>query len=656
MTEAAARPVAKLPVQALPWLPRPAGKMRDRLAALPADPVAALNAMRALAQAGWEEAELRLLGRKVRGILKAASPSFAAEARRQGLVPVHLLILSASTVNHLADSLIGTAIRFGFLLQPTMAEYEEPEPWLERHRDELKENPPDFVLVASDNRMLRLAAPLGDEAAAARTVEAALAQVARIAEVAGAATGKPVILQTLAGDPDAPQINMDRGLPGSARHLAGEFNRHLAAQARQAGHLLLDVDGIAASVGQGAWSAGRFWYAAKYPFAVAMAPLYADHVMRIVAAQMGRSRRVLVLDLDNTLWGGIVGDDGIEGLALGTGSPLGESYAALQRMALAYKERGILLCVSSKNDEAIALDAFRNHPEMILKEEDIVAFRVNWDDKAANIKAIAGMIDLGLESFVFLDDNPAERKRVRDALPAVAVPELPDDPAEWISVFQAAGYFEQTSFSREDRLRAGMYKANAQRAAQLERIGNHDDYLRSLDMTLSIAPFDQPGRKRIAQLIAKSNQFNLTTRRYSEAEVAALQASPDAITVQARLADMFGDNGMISAVICLKHGRQWEVDTWIMSCRVLGRRVEEAVLQHLVQAARSAGASELIGRYIPTARNGLVKDHFEKLGFARLGAEPNGETVWRLDVGQYSDKELPMKVEVSTQAGSASAA
>ena len=656
MSEAAARPIAKLPVQALPWLPRPACKMRDRLAALPADPIEALNVMRALAQAGWDEAESRLLGRKVRAILKSAPPSFAAEARKQGLVPVHLLILSASTASHLAEALIAAAIRFGFLLQLTTAEYEEPEPWLQRHRDHLKGNPPDFVLVASDSRMCRLTAPLGDEAAAARTVDAALAQVLRIAEVAGAATGKPVILQTLAGDPDAPQINMDLGLPGSARHLAGEFNRRLAAQARQAGHLLLDIDGIAGLVGQGAWSAGRYWYAAKYPFAAAMAPLYADHVMRIIAAQSGRSRRVLVLDLDNTLWGGIVGDDGIEGLALGTGTPLGESYAALQRMALAYKERGILLCVSSKNDEAIALDAFRNHPEMILKEDDIVAFRVNWDDKAANIKAIAGMIDLGLESFVFLDDNPAERKRVRDALPAVAVPELPDDPSEWISVFQAAGYFEQTSFSREDQQRAGMYKANAQRAAHFERIGNHDDYLRSLDMTLSIAPFDQPGRKRIAQLISKSNQFNLTTRRYSEAEVAALQASPEAVTVQARLADMFGDNGMISAVICLKNGRQWEVDTWIMSCRVLGRRVEEALLQHLVQQARAAGASELIGRYIPTARNGLVRDHFEKLGFARLGAEPNGETVWRLDIGQYSDGELPMKIEISTSSGSASAA
>jgi len=650
------RHAPKLPLQALPWLPRPLAKMRDGIASLPADALQALKALQALAQSGWDEAELRLLGRKVSAILKSAPENLALDARKQGLLPVKLLILSASTASHLTDALIGTAIRFGFLLDVTLVEYQEPEPWCEANREALKTEPPDFVLLASDNRMLRLAAPLGDEEASNRTIDAALGQVMRIAEIAGLATGRPVILQTLAGDPDASQINIDLGLPGSPRYQTGEFNRRLALAAREGSRLLFDVNGLSSLVGQTAWSAGRYWYAAKYPFASAMIPLYADHLMRILAAQMGRSRRVLVLDLDNTMWGGIVGDDGIEGLALGTGTPLGESYAALQRMALSYKERGIILCVSSKNDEAIALDAFRNHPEMILREEDIVAFRVNWDDKAANIKAISDMIDLGLESFVFLDDNPAERKRVRDALPAVAVPELPEDPSEWIGVFQAAGYFEQQAFSREDQLRSGFYKANARRAAQLERIGNHDDYLRSLQMTLSIAPFDSAGRKRIAQLISKSNQFNLTTRRYSEAELASLQSNPDALTLQVRLQDMFGDNGMISVVICLQRERRWEIDSWIMSCRVLGRRVEEAILQYLVERARAAGITELVGRYVPTAKNGLVRDHFSKLGFAGIDAQPGGETGWRLVVGNYRDRDLPMKIEAISAPGSASAA
>jgi FkbH-like protein len=317
-------------------------------------------------------------------------------------------------------------------------------------------------------------------------------------------------------------------------------------------------------------------------------------------------------------------------------------------MALSLKERGIILCISSKNDEAIALDAFRNHPEMILKEDDIVAFRVNWDDKAANIKAIADAIDLGLDAFVFLDDNPAERKRVRDALPSVAVPEMPEDPSDWLPVFQAAGYFEQAAFSKEDQLRAGFYKANARRAAQLERIGDHDDYLLSLEMTLSIAPFDGAGRKRIAQLISKSNQFNLTTRRYSEAEIAVLQSRSDVFTIQARLEDIFGDNGMISAVICRQTGQRWEVDTWIMSCRVLGRRVEEAILQYLVEHARLMGITEIIGRYIPTAKNDLVREHFSRLGF-RQTCSQNGETTWGLVVGGYSEKKLPLKVNLERE-------
>jgi FkbH-like protein len=644
----------RIPLQALPWLPRPSAKMRERIAPLPTEPVEALIFLQSLAQAAWSEADLRILGRKIGGIMRSPPANFAAEARKHGLLPVRILILSASTASHVSDALVATAIRFKFLLDVTIAEYEEPASWLERNRDTLRENPPDFVLVASDSRMLKLASPLGDEAAAAQVIETAVLRILRIAEVAGVATGRPVILQTLAGDPDAIQFNIDLGLPGSPRFLIDEFNRRLVQEARKGSRLVLDVNALANLVGQSAWSAGRFWYAAKYPFATGMIPLYADNLMRILAAQMGRSRRVLVLDLDNTLWGGVVGDDGIEGLALGTGSPLGEAYLALQRMALSLKERGIILCVSSKNDEAIALDAFRNLPEMILKEDDIVAFRVNWDDKAANIKALATALDLGLDAFVFLDDNPAERKRVRDALPSVAVPELPDDPSDWPAVFQAAGYFEQAGFSAEDQLRAGFYKANALRAAQLERIGDHDDYLLSLGMTLSIAPFDSAGRKRIAQLISKSNQFNLTTRRYSEAEIAALQGRSDIFAIQARLEDIFGDNGMISAVICRQTDQTWEVDTWIMSCRVLGRRVEEGILHYLVEQARFKGITEIIGRYIPTAKNGLVRDHFSKLGFAGTGSQ-DGETTWRLDVNSYDGKSLPLKLDPQRERKLASA-
>jgi FkbH-like protein len=612
----------------------------------------ALLEARALARLGWDEPSLRTLGRKVRRVLGALGGSPSSDLRDAGLSPLRLLLLSPTTASHMADVLIGTAIRFDFLLELQIAEYEEPQSWLDRNRAELEVRPPDFVLVAIDRRMMALASPLGDERAADEAIRAALDRTLGIADHARRVTGRPVLIQTLAADPDMPQTNVDLGLAGTPRQLHADFNRRLASKVREESHLLIDVAAMADLVGQTAWSAGRYWYVAKYPFASDMAPLYADHVMRVLAAQMGRSRRVLVLDLDNTIWGGTVGDDGVEGLELGPGSALGEAYSAIQRMILAYRERGIILCVSSKNDEAIALDAFRQHPEMMIKEEDIVAFRINWQDKAANIKVIAEMIDLGLESFVFLDDNPAERKRVRDALPMVAVPELPADPAGWISVVQAAGYFEQVGFSEEDRLRSHFYKSNLRRAEHMEKIGDHDDYLRSLQMTLTIAPFDAQGRKRIAQLIAKSNQFNLTSRRYGDAEVAGLETDPGCVTVQARLEDIFGDNGMISTVVCRRRDRNWEVESWIMSCRVLGRRVEEAILQHLVKQARAARVIAIIGRYTPTSKNALVQDHFSKLGFQPMGQDVDGTTTWLLTVGTYLDKNLPVRVRVVEATGS----
>src|SRR5260370_29390387 len=264
----------KNPLSGVPWVPGPSGKMRDRMGGAPAEPLEALLFLQSLAQAGWAEADLGLLGRKIGRILRSAPADFASQARKHGLTQARILILSASTASHLADALIGTAIRFKFLLDVTIAEYEEPEPWLERNSLELKEDPPDFVLLASDNRMLKLSSPLGDEAAATQMVEGALARISRIAEVAGAATGRPVILQTLAGDPDAIQFNMDLGLPGSPRFLTDEFNRRLVQWARQDSRLVLDVNALASLVGHSAWSPGPYWYPAKYPFPPHLLPPY----------------------------------------------------------------------------------------------------------------------------------------------------------------------------------------------------------------------------------------------------------------------------------------------------------------------------------------------------------------------------------------------
>ena len=254
-------------------------------------------------------------------------------------------------------------------------------------------------------------------------------------------------------------------------------------------------------------------------------------------------------------------------------------------------------------------------------------------------------MNIGVDALVFLDDNPAERAQVRRELPAVAVPEIPEDPAFYPRILAAAGYFEAVSFSQEDRVRAAYYPSNAQRAASLEASGDMDSYLASLGMTCAIGLVDPITRPRVAQLINKTNQFNLTTRRYSEAEVAAVEADPKRHAIQVRLSDTFGDNGIISVIIADKGDSAWEIDTWLMSCRVLGRRVEEAVLNHLAAAAREQGAAALVGRYIPSAKNKMVAQHYDKLGFELVETLADGTTVHRLALADYVAPDLPMRIE-----------
>jgi FkbH-like protein len=281
---------------------------------------------------------------------------------------------------------------------------------------------------------------------------------------------------------------------------------------------------------------------------------------------------------------------------------------------------------------------------MLLREDHIAVFQANWSDKASNIKAIAQTLSLGLESMVFLDDNPAERMQVRKELPEIAVPELPKDPALYARTLIAAGYFEAITFSEEDRKRASFYQDNAKRAQILNQSSDMDSYLKSLEMKITFTSFDATGSSRISQLISKSNQFNLTTKRYSELDLKGLEEDPAYFTRQIRLKDILGDNGMISVIICKKDSSVWEIDTWLMSCRVLGRRVEEAALLDITNHAKEAGAVKLIGIYSPTARNIIVKDHYLKLGFTKTSGDRQIET-WELNLAQYQAPVIPMTFE-----------
>ena len=329
---------------------------------------------------------------------------------------------------------------------------------------------------------------------------------------------------------------------------------------------------------------------------------------------------------------------------MGQGSARGEAHLAVQQLAHDLKARGIILAVCSKNEEAAARLPFGGHDEMVLGMDDIAVFVANWTDKATNLRYIAQTLNIGIDSLVFLDDNPAERERVRQELPEVGVPEVGDEPSDYVRLLSLAGYFEAVAFGDEDRQRAGMYRANAERQETMATIGNLDDYLASLAMECTIQPFDAAGRTRIAQLINKSNQFNLTTRRRTEAEVAAVEADSASFGLQVRLLDRFGDNGMISVVIFDKLPDEWRCDTWLMSCRVLGRRVEEAVLKQVAEAARAAGARRLMGEYIPSPKNKMVAGFWQRMGFTQIEERPDGSTSWALDLAEYQAPELPMTV------------
>jgi FkbH-like protein len=504
---------------------------------------------------------------------------------------------------------------------------------------------PDAVLLALDHRGLPMRFVPGDAAAERDGVETALAHLNALRSAIRQHSGAVAIVQTIPPPPEGLFGSLDRIVPGTKRRVIEAYNRALAESIVGTDDLLLDVASLAETVGLGLWHSPALWNLAKLPCDNLCTPLYADHVARLIAAMRGRSRKCLILDLDNTLWGGVIGDDGMEGIKLAQGDATGEAHLAVQELAAALRQRGIVLAVSSKNDDEVARAPFRQHPEMLLKEDHFAVFQANWNDKATNIKAIADELNLGLDAMVFLDDNPAERALVREMLPQVAVPELPDDPALFARTLAAAGYFEAIAFSTEDRGRAGMYQSNARRIALQKEAGDLDSYLASLEMEIAFAPFDRVGRARIAQLINKSNQFNLTTRRYSEAEVAAMENDAGIFTLQVRLLDRFGDNGMISVVICRADSAcgAWVIDTWLMSCRVLGRKVEQMVLREILHEARIRGIDTIIGVYRPTERNAMVRDHYEKLGFVRLAGDSDGTTRWTITTGAEIST-APMKV------------
>lgn len=393
----------------------------------------------------------------------------------------------------------------------------------------------------------------------------------------------------------------------------------LAEAAREAGNVrLIDLAPIRAQMGYDAFHDPKLYAIAKMPISTQALPAVASRVVDAVLARRGRFHKCAVVDLDNTLWGGVIGDDGLEGIQIGELGQ-GHAFTEFQTWLKELKRRGIMLAVCSKNDEANAKEPFLRHPEMVLKLEDFSAFVANWEDKASNIRRIQKELNIGLDSMVFFDDNPFERNLVRTMLPEVEVPELPEDPAEYTAFARMQNLFDTNSYSDEDRVRTERYLAEKSRTELSAGIGNYDDYLKALEMKAVCAPFDAFHLPRIAQLTQRSNQFNLRTVRYSEAEVAEIAANPRYITRYYTLRDRFGEHGLIAVVILERREDELFVVEWLMSCRVLKRGMEQFIADSIVRAAREAGVARVVGEYIPTPKNAMVKELYAAMGFRPLG-------------------------------------
>ena len=407
-----------------------------------------------------------------------------------------------------------------------------------------------------------------------------------------------------------------------------------------------DLDELSASVGRRTWGDERYFHHAKLPCAPECLVEYAHSVASMLLAQLGLGKKCLVLDLDNTLWGGVIGDDGLGGIRLGQGDPEGEAFAAFQRYVQKLRQRGVILAVCSKNTDSIAREVFEKHTEMVLKLADISCFVANWEDKASNLKAIAKQLNIGLNSLVFVDDNPAERAIVRQLAPEVAVPEVSTDPLDFITALEQGRYFQVVSLGNEDLQRTAMYQANAERQSIEASSENLGDFLKSLDMVATVSPINEMNLERSAQLINKSNQFNLTTIRRSTAEVLTIARDPNWATWTVSLRDRFGDNGLITVILGHAVGDALEIDTWLMSCRVLKRNVEKLVLNLICAEGQKRGLRIVRGRYVPTAKNMLVKEHYTDLGFNLVdGPDAQGVCVYELELAGYKPLETCMDVK-----------
>ncbi len=564
---------------------------------------------------------------------------------QMALRDVRIAVLGGSTSNEVVDFLEIGLLSSGF--RPTFYQSEYGRFYEEAVHDpgSLIEFRPDLVYVHTSCQNVREFAPLQcSEEEVQGYVDAEVDRYKKI----WTSLEQNVSCQIIQNNFELPAFavlgNMDAVAHGGHTNFVMRLNLAFASAAVSNKKLLIqDVQSISARVGLKQWFDWERWFSYKILHSPEANLALARSLTSMVRGIYGKSRKVVVLDLDNTVWGGVIGDDGVDKIQIGRETPVAEAYTAFQEYCLSLRNRGVLLAVCSKNDEEIAKQGFE-HPDSVLKLEHISCFKANWEPKHENILAIGRELNLGVDSFVFVDDNPRERSIVEAQVEGIAVPDIGADVAQYAVIIEAGRYFEPVSLSAEDLERAELYAKNSERTAFESKFADYGEYLDSLEMSAEIDTFKPVYLDRIAQLTNKTNQFNLTTRRYTLAEIETISADDRYIGLYGRLSDRFGDNGLISIVLGRKEGTVLHLDLWLMSCRVLKRDMEFAMLDAVVERAKAAGICTLLGYYLPTKKNGMVASHYEKLGFTCLSSSLDDAPVFSLSISGYSARNTHIKV------------
>lgn len=603
-----------------------------------------LASMAGLTQTAWMEASILARYRlDFLGVNALDTASRRAGVRDQNAPPIRIAILSSSTSAHLHGAIRVGGLRRGLSFDVFEPDYGQYRQALADTSSCLHVFAPEVIVFAFDAATVaahvRGAQSQQDAKRLAEDYVSDMKAVWRSAKKMGAT----IIQQTVL--PRFPEIggSNEHRLPASPAAFIARVNALLRDASDEVGIDLLALDTRVGQDGLDRWFSLSSWYSAKQEVTLPAVPMYGDMVARLIAARKGRTAKCCVFDLDNTLWGGVIGDDGLHSIVIGSGTAAGEAFLSLHYYGLEIRRRGILLAVCSKNDEANAVEPFKSHPDMGLRRSDIACFVANWEDKASNIRRIAKTLSIGLDSLVFVDDNPFERELVRQTLPDVFVPEIPEEPALVPRCLADSGCFETTTYTPEDAMRAELYAVNALRESQRDEATNLENYLTNLGMTLQWGRLSDADVPRVTQLINKTNQFNLLTRRLSEEEVRTFQKNPRALGLHLRLLDRFGDSGVIAVVTGhLKDDYTFSIDDWLMSCRVLGRQVENATLNVVAAAARQLGAIRLECRYRPTKKNGMVANLLPQLGFVMQPVEGD-ELIGSLDLNTFIEQATPIR-------------